>query len=1338
MLFFFFIKAKNLTMRLFFNILFLLMAGNAWAQYSEPHFLHTYFSYQMESVAQGDLDGDGLPDLVFAFENNAQISWSKNLDGEGRWSTNLPIDMVTRHPRQVHITDLDGDGKMDVLAATTSTPGQNLVLWYRNEGSFQFSEPKVIDSVADDVSTVREISITYGDMDNDGDIDVAAAYEFIDKVVWYRNEGNGNFSGGLEISSIIEKPILIHFEHMNEDDFLDLVYSNDGGSIIVQENFNGLTFDVPKTIASPNSDIESISFADLDGDGDTDIAAGTFYSDEVIWFENYNNVGNFSVQKLLGADLNNVTSVVAVDIDGDNDNDIIFRTGFGEQLGVFRNLDGLGNFDDIEIISNDFEYTYTSTLIPFDKENDGDFDLIATGDSYKDYFIFSNTDGQGNYEIAERMNMSPPDLGDIFIMEDLDGDSFLDMIFTSEAPFRLGYMRYNPYFNFFENPRIIEETEEVRYLKSIDLNNDGANDLIYVPRYENLLVWRLNNGTGQFSDEYSLPLLGAGTGQPFFGDLNNDGWIDPVIAGDGLFWYPNGVNGLQSPVLISSTTPTQLNITDLDNDGHLDILPTYGLAEEVGWFRNNGSGFDDWTLLFDFPSFTNDIIVHDFNKDGLKDLMVYSNSFNDLFFFPADSVAVFSESFKIANNSNNVRDFHIMDYDLDGWDDIVYTEDLKDYLLWHRNTNDDNYFTESEEIEFESENYHIFIVEDLDADNDLDFVYGSWNTVVARYNIASNSSIIAKSFFDENNNGVFDLGERALNQFQFSLSPDSTIYLTSNDTSKHFFVREGTYILNALPQPGWHLTTGPSNIPITINSDTLIRHDFGYFPDSIFSRLNTDLTSGPTRCGFEAPFWLTVNNDGTQRENGLIELDIPDYVTFLSAEPSPDSIFDTKLYWKYDDLFPTHPFKVQLFYEIFGTGFLGTDIEGFVKVFDNNGDLVSDYFYNSVIACAYDPNDKMVKPEGYLEEHFSLFEEELEYLVRFQNTGTDTAFNVVIRDTLDVNLDWNSFRIISSSHYMETNIDYFNGNVEFFFPDILLPDSMVNEPLSHGFVKYAILPKMNLEEEQRIENTASIYFDFNPPIHTNTTWNTMVSQYPIYVNKDLTMPSCPGDSNGSIQLDVTAVTTDVIFEWSDPDLEGNFVENISAGTYEVTITDGTGGSIVETILLEDPPSLGAQIDSYPQTNTGLGIAGAFPQGGTPPYTVTWDIDPPQTGTVIYELEAGTYVFTVVDNNGCTFTDSVEVEFTTSLLNLNNFLNFEVYPNPNSGSFELTFPNNGIQKAQIEITDITGKLVYQENVNLSQKVFSIRLDKSIRAGTYFIHVRQGQLRGVRKLILVPND
>jgi hypothetical protein len=248
----------------------------------------------------------------------------------------------------------------------------------------------------------------------------------------------------------------------------------------------------------------------------------------------------------------------------------------------------------------------------------------------------------------------------------------------------------------------------------------------------------------------------------------------------------------------------------------------------------------------------------------------------------------------------------------------------------------------------------------------------------------------------------------------------------------------------------------------------------------------------------------------------------------------------------------------------------------------------------------------------------------------------------------------------------------------------------------------------------------------------------MVSQYPIYVNKDLTMPSCPGDSNGSIQLDVTAVTTDVIFEWSDPDLEGNFVENISAGTYEVTITDGTGGSIVETILLEDPPSLGAQIDSYPQTNTGLGIAGAFPQGGTPPYTVTWDIDPPQTGTVIYELEAGTYVFTVVDNNGCTFTDSVEVEFTTSLLNLNNFLNFEVYPNPNSGSFELTFPNNGIQKAQIEITDITGKLVYQENVNLSQKVFSIRLDKSIRAGTYFIHVRQGQLRGVRKLILVPND
>ncbi len=119
----------------------------------------------------------------------------------------------------------------------------------------------------------------------------------------------------------------------------------------------------------------------------------------------------------------------------------------------------------------------------------------------------------------------------------------------------------------------------------------------------------------------------------------------------------------------------------------------------------------------------------------------------------------------------------------------------------------------------------------------------------------------------------------------------------------------------------------------------------------------------------------------------------------------------------------------------------------------------------------------------------------MEYTVRFQNTGTDTAFNIVIEDQLDADLDWTTFRPISSSHPFEVFL-YEDGLLEFKFRNIALPDSFVNEVGSHGFVKYRILGKSGLAENTLIKNSAAIFFDFNPPILTNSTKNTLVSLIP--------------------------------------------------------------------------------------------------------------------------------------------------------------------------------------------------------------------------------------------------
>ncbi len=135
---------------------------------------------------------------------------------------------------------------------------------------------------------------------------------------------------------------------------------------------------------------------------------------------------------------------------------------------------------------------------------------------------------------------------------------------------------------------------------------------------------------------------------------------------------------------------------------------------------------------------------------------------------------------------------------------------------------------------------------------------------------------------------------------------------------------------------------------------------------------------------------------------------------------------------------------------------------------------------------SWDPNDKQGFPLGYGADRYIRPGTELEYLIRFQNTGTDTAFNVVIRDTLSQWLDPLTIRAGASSHNYRFELAG-EGVLIFDFQNILLPDSNVNEPLSHGFVKFSISPRTDVPLETGIPNSAAIYFDFNDPVITNTT-----------------------------------------------------------------------------------------------------------------------------------------------------------------------------------------------------------------------------------------------------------
>ncbi|MEI8204161.1 MAG: T9SS type A sorting domain-containing protein [Bacteroidota bacterium] len=142
---------------------------------------------------------------------------------------------------------------------------------------------------------------------------------------------------------------------------------------------------------------------------------------------------------------------------------------------------------------------------------------------------------------------------------------------------------------------------------------------------------------------------------------------------------------------------------------------------------------------------------------------------------------------------------------------------------------------------------------------------------------------------------------------------------------------------------------------------------------------------------------------------------------------------------------------------------------------------------SAIVIAAIDPNDKQVTPEGNI---FNMTE--LNYSIRFQNTGNSSASKVVLIDTLDSHLDINTFHFLGSSH--PAVIQKLPGNiVKFNFDPIYLPDSGSNYFTSMGGVRFSIKPLGYYPIGTQIKNTAYIYFDDNAAVVTNTVVNTIDS-----------------------------------------------------------------------------------------------------------------------------------------------------------------------------------------------------------------------------------------------------
>ncbi len=362
--------------------------------------------------------------------------------------------------------------------------------------------------------------------------------------------------------------------------------------------------------------------------------------------------------------------------------------------------------------------------------------------------------------------------------------------------------------------------------------------------------------------------------------------------------------------------------------------------------------------------------------------------------------------------------------------------------------------------------------------------------------------VYADVFYDLNQDGVKNWNEPNYYGGSISISPGgSSFYVQAEGV---IYIQPGAYTatFDTANNPNWQVTTTPTSYDLDLaqgDEETIV---FGIYPTQQISDIQTITNSPPARCNESILFDIGTKNLGTTVANGTMWLTIDEETSVTAFLQQPDTIVpNSNTYgWYFDDLFPSQIAEKKINILVPGPPdfMLGDSItfETYADFEDaNGGQSTASFTYETVVRCSFDPNDKLVHPNR--EGDYVLFEEDLIYTVRFQNTGNDVAYDVVIRDTLDANLDLSTFHVLGTSHANQLNtILSEDGLLTFEFRDIFLPDSTSNLEGSQGYVSYRIEAIEGLAEMTPITNSAGIYFDLNPPVITNTVQSIMVSELP--------------------------------------------------------------------------------------------------------------------------------------------------------------------------------------------------------------------------------------------------
>jgi hypothetical protein len=342
-----------------------------------------------------DLDADDAPDVVVASPQASEIAWYQNGKPRGKFSNRTVITTDVRLLKSVTVADLNQDGGADVISASSL---DNKVAWYSNtDGYGSFSDQKVL------ASDAGSPYAAYADnLDGDDDLDVTYASNGAGNVGWVKNNGS-SFAGPSTISSNVPGARSVHAADLDSDGDQDVLSASSsfGGTNKIGWYRNTVGgFASLNVISKKVKGARTVIGVDLDQDGDQDVVSASSGDGKIAWYENTDGYGTFSAQKVVTDQMPGAQTVSAADIDGDGDLDLVAASNKNGKIAWFENIDGKKTFSSAKVITK--KENYKSAFVA-DIDVDGDPDVAFISESKSRIAWCSNQIEQGKGWTSQRI-----------------------------------------------------------------------------------------------------------------------------------------------------------------------------------------------------------------------------------------------------------------------------------------------------------------------------------------------------------------------------------------------------------------------------------------------------------------------------------------------------------------------------------------------------------------------------------------------------------------------------------------------------------------------------------------------------------------------------------------------------------------------------------------------------------------------------------------------------------------------------------------------------------------------------------------------------------------------